>query len=975
VTVNRKDLPAPKSDNYDMRVRETLMTYLGRTGDPLDRGITLRDLLDNGLAKLRSGRTITNASVGGSGLPILPPDITITGGGGAEYVPDLTPPPTPTGFSVSAAINNIFITHDDPTYTQGHGHLRTRVYGKVYQVGDPLPTFGDAAEITQFTGFVHAHPSNPSTQWRLWIKWQTVDNVLSVSPAGGTNGLAVGTSTIRGIDLGPLIVESANLATASVSAAKIAANAVDPTKFASGIEPITIVSSVPTVQGTTTIYNTADKKLYRWSGTAYVASVPAADVTGQLTNSQLADIAATKITGQVVAGQIADAAISTAKFASGIEPVSIVTSVPVTKSTNAIYNSTDGKLYRWNGTAYVASVSTGDLAGTISDAQIAGMAASKVTGTLSDSQLAAISAAKVTGQIVGTQITDGAISTAKLAAGSVTAATIAADTITASQIAAGAITSSELAAGAVIAGKITAGAIVAADIAAGTITGDRIAANTITAAKIAADTITAAEIAAGAIGASEIAAGAVITAKLAAGAVTANEIAANSISAGAIQAAAITTAKIAAGAVTAGEIAASAVTATQLAAGAVTTAKLAAGAVTANEIAANTITAGLIATGAITATKLSANAIAVGTAAIQNGAIINAMIADLTVDAAKIADGTIVTAKINDGAITNAKIGETIQSNNYAAGSAGWSINKSGGAEFSNAIVRGGIYASFGTIGGATHDSTSIYSNNYAFGSSGYYLSNSGSIYAQNLNSGQFTGYNWPSQYQKGGFHASKNGVLMGNPNTGMYFQYWANADNTGTAPYFSFGTANGKYLTIGETHISTNMDLNGATGTFSGTLTAAAINAVNTINVANNAIAAINFVQTNWLNGTYLDGSYNTAGADWLGFNYPSYADTNGSSARKTLHQATVLVSNPGPTTNVTCAFQVSFDSGNSWNQLDETSQTFAGGTSGQVTFTFTETNGYQGYVIFRTVWRNSYSSGYWTPIRIIYTVQGFWK
>ena len=180
---DRKDLPTPSATTFESRVRETLMTYLGRTGDPLDRGVTLRDLLDSGLAKLRPGRTLTSGSVGGSSLPILP----VT----PDDEPDLTPPPTPTGFTVSAAISHIFIEHDTPDYTQGRGHLRTRVYGKIVQAGDPLPVFANAVEITQFTGKVHAHPSNPSTTWRLWIKWETVDEVLSVSPAGGTNGLEV----------------------------------------------------------------------------------------------------------------------------------------------------------------------------------------------------------------------------------------------------------------------------------------------------------------------------------------------------------------------------------------------------------------------------------------------------------------------------------------------------------------------------------------------------------------------------------------------------------------------------------------------------------------------------------------------------------------------------------------------------------------------------------------------------------------
>jgi hypothetical protein len=192
--------------------------------------------------------------------------------------------------------------------------------------------------------------------------------------------------------------------------------------------------------------------------------------SGTLSGAGGGSISLGSIPGSLTSGQVAAGIISANAFAAGIEPVSVVSSVPGTLTTRAIVNTTDGKLYRWNGSAYVATVPTTDLSGTVADAQIAGMAASKVTGTLSDSQLAAIAAAKITGQIVSTQITDNSITTAKINAGAVTASQIAADTITASQIAAGAITSSELAAGAVVAGKIAAGTIQAADIAAGAIT-------------------------------------------------------------------------------------------------------------------------------------------------------------------------------------------------------------------------------------------------------------------------------------------------------------------------------------------------------------------------------------------------------------------------------------------------------------------------------------------------------------------------
>jgi len=93
---------------------------------------------------------------------------------------------------------------------------------------------------------------------------------------------------------------------------------------------------------------------------------------------------------------------------------------------------------------------------------------------------------------------------------------------------------------------------------------------------------------------------------------------------------------------------------------------------------------------------------------IQNGTITNAKIGDAAIDSAKIADAAIVEATIEDAAVTNAKIAGVIQSNDYAAGSAGWKIDKSGAAEFNNSIFRGEV-----NIGGGT---TIIRQNNEGLG-------------------------------------------------------------------------------------------------------------------------------------------------------------------------------------------------------------------------------------------------------------------
>lgn len=184
----RNDLPNERAPNFAARLRETMMTYLGKTGDPLDRGVTLRDLVQSGLFEV-DGKPSADF------VPLTPGDALNTG-----TTVDLTPPGAPTGFAVSAAITHIFIEHDAPTYTQGGGHLRTRVYGAIRNAGAPAPVFADAVEIAQFTGEVYAYPTNPATTWHLWIKWESRDGALS-QPAGGTNGLVA----ITGQDVSKLL--------------------------------------------------------------------------------------------------------------------------------------------------------------------------------------------------------------------------------------------------------------------------------------------------------------------------------------------------------------------------------------------------------------------------------------------------------------------------------------------------------------------------------------------------------------------------------------------------------------------------------------------------------------------------------------------------------------------------------------------------------------------------------------------------
>ncbi|KQR75741.1 hypothetical protein [Rhizobium sp. Leaf341] len=201
-------------------------------------------------------------------------------------------------------------------------------------------------------------------------------------------------AAITALKLADKAVTTNKLAIAAVTKDIIASGAIVADKFADGLGPVGIISGavVPTTKTTEVI--TVAGKLYRWNGTKYTADVPAADIAGTISGSQ-----------------IADAALDATKFANGLSPVTNVSgsTLPTTKSTDVINFA--GKLYRWTGSAYSASVPTQDLTGTITANQIG--------------------------------------------ANSITSAKIAADAITTAHLQAGAVKADQIAAGAITTGKLT----------------------------------------------------------------------------------------------------------------------------------------------------------------------------------------------------------------------------------------------------------------------------------------------------------------------------------------------------------------------------------------------------------------------------------------------------------------------------------------------------------------------------------------
>ena len=194
---------------------------------------------------------------------------------------------------------------------------------------------------------------------------------------------------------------------------------------AAGISKFPTAPTSPAPVAGDVYMNTTDGKIYRYFAGAWTAAVPTVDLTGTVTNTQIADVAAAKITGQVTDAQVA--ALSTTKLTGTVQD------------------------------AQIAGMSATKLAGQVQNAQIASLDTTKLAGQVTSAQIAALDAAKLSGQIAGTQIQDGAIFTPKLAAGAVTSTTIAANTILTGNIAAGAIQAGNIAAGAVTAKSLAVG--------------------------------------------------------------------------------------------------------------------------------------------------------------------------------------------------------------------------------------------------------------------------------------------------------------------------------------------------------------------------------------------------------------------------------------------------------------------------------------------------------------------------------------
>ena len=119
--MSKTKVPALKNipSTVDRELRDTLVSMkeaqeirLGRLGDPLDRAVTLRELVDSGMAK-----QLTERPFNPDGLTdFIPND---------ETIQDLSIPPAPTGLEASGAFTEVIVNWNPAQYSN---HAFTEVW-------------------------------------------------------------------------------------------------------------------------------------------------------------------------------------------------------------------------------------------------------------------------------------------------------------------------------------------------------------------------------------------------------------------------------------------------------------------------------------------------------------------------------------------------------------------------------------------------------------------------------------------------------------------------------------------------------------------------------------------------------------------------------------------------------------------------------------------------------------------------------
>lgn len=271
------DVPAdvdPKIKRVLESIKEASEVRLGRRGDPRDRAVTLRELIDSGLAiELKDNPFDPNAGTGETDFALpafLQPD------------PSAPVPPTPTGLSAGAAFTTITLDWDDP-------QISNLAFTEVWRNGSD--NLGSAVRVDTVSANVWSDTVDTAQTFYYWVRHVNTNSVT------GTFSSSVNATTAQ--------VNAARIQDAIIDNTKLVNKTLTNTKIADGTITSDILAANSVIAG-----KIATNAIVANDGVIGNAAILTAQIDDlAVTGAKIANLA-------VDAAKMANATITSAKIGS-----------------------------------------------------------------------------------------------------------------------------------------------------------------------------------------------------------------------------------------------------------------------------------------------------------------------------------------------------------------------------------------------------------------------------------------------------------------------------------------------------------------------------------------------------------------------------------------------------------------------------------------------------------------------------------
>jgi hypothetical protein len=360
----------PETRQYLEALAEAVEIRLGRRGDPRDRAVTLRELIDSGLAKDLKARPFDPNNWGSSNIGFTD----------ASGLSNPATPPAIIGLSVAGAYSEIILSWNASYYGN---HSQVEIWSH------PSDTLGDATLAGITTGFTYSDPVGGGVTRYYWVR--NVSTAGVYGPFNSGSGTAGTTTTDVAHQL------------------EVLGNAITSSQLASSLAtPIALIPSIQTTANAAAtsaqLSTEATTRANADTALSSTVSTLSSTVGGHTTSIQTNATSVNGLSGQYSVkidsnGHVAGFGLSSTTTTAGptsafivradkfavINPASTADGLGTTTPTAA-----NIPFFISGGTTYIKAAAILDAS--ITNAKIGALAADKITtGTLSANRIAASS--------------------------------------------------------------------------------------------------------------------------------------------------------------------------------------------------------------------------------------------------------------------------------------------------------------------------------------------------------------------------------------------------------------------------------------------------------------------------------------------------------------------------------------------------------------------------------------------------------